>query len=75
MDFEDLERLETKISGLIEKHQKMKLEKEALEKLLKEKETEFHQLMGRIRQYEEEHGDIKIRLEKILERFEGLDLQ
>jgi hypothetical protein len=53
----------------------VKSEKEALEKLLEQKETEFHRLMGRIRQYEEEHGDIKVRLEKILERFDGLDLQ
>jgi hypothetical protein len=53
----------------------MKLEKEALERLLQQKETEFHQLKGKIRQYEEEHGDIKVRLEKILGRFDGLDLQ
>ena len=75
MDFEDLERLEVKINGLIEKHQKMRLEKETLEKLLKQREAEFHQLKGQIQRYEEEHGDIKVRLEKILERFDGLDLQ
>jgi len=59
---------------LLEKHERVKRERELAEKRLQQKESEFHQLRNQIRQYERERSEILERVEKILGRFERLDL-
>ena len=71
---ENIDRLETRITQLLERHEKIKREKEVAEKRLQQRETEWHQLKGQIRQYERERNEIRERLEKILGHFESLDL-
>jgi hypothetical protein len=41
---------------------------------LQQRETEWHQLRGQIRQYERERSEMRERLEKILGHLEQLDL-
>ncbi|MGH7775521.1 MAG: hypothetical protein ACREQA_25125 [Candidatus Binatia bacterium] len=74
MALENLEQLETIINQLLERHERVKKEKELAEKRLQQKESEWHQLRGRIRQYERERSEIREKLERILGHFERLDL-
>lgn len=74
MDAGNLEELEGKITKLLERHEKIKREKEQAEKRLQQRETEWHQLKGQIRQYERERIDLRERLDKILGHLEQLDL-
>lgn len=74
MDLDNLEQLEVKINQLLEKHERVKKAKELAEKKLQQKETEWHQLRGQLRQYERERSEIREKLEKILGHFERLDL-
>ena len=74
MALDDLEQLELKINRLLEKHERMRRDKELAEKKLQEKESEWHQLRGQLRQYERERSELREKLEKILGHFERLDL-
>jgi predicted nuclease with TOPRIM domain len=74
MALENLNQLETKINQLIERHARAKKEKELAEKRLEQKESEWHQLRGQLRQYERERSELREKLERILGYFERLDL-
>jgi predicted nucleic acid-binding Zn-ribbon protein len=74
MALDNLEQLEAKINRLIEKHERVKKEKESIEKKLQQKETEWHHLKGQIRQYERERVELRERLDKIISHFASLDL-
>ena len=74
MDASNLEQLEGKISKLLERHEKIKREKEQAEKRLQQRETDWHQLKGQIRQYERERIELRERLDKILGHLEQLDI-
>jgi predicted nucleic acid-binding Zn-ribbon protein len=74
MALDNLEQLEAKINRLIEKHERVKREKESIEKKLQQKETEWHHLKGQIRQYERERVELRERLDKIISHFASLDL-
>lgn len=74
MDASNLEQLEGKIGKLLERHEKIKREKEQAEKRLQQRETDWHQLKGQIRQYERERIELRERLDKILGHLEQLNL-
>ncbi|MBI2987183.1 MAG: cell division protein ZapB [Deltaproteobacteria bacterium] len=74
MALDNLEQLEARINQLLERHEKVKKEKELAEKRLQQKEGESHQLKGQLRQYERERSEIREKLEKILGHFDRLDL-
>ena len=74
MALDNLEQLEARINQLLERHERVKKEKELAEKRLQQKESESHHLKGQLRQYERERGEIREKLEKILGHFERLDL-
>ena len=74
MALDNLEQLEARIDQLLERHERIKKEKELADKRLQQKESESHQLKGQIRQYERERSEIREKLEKILGHFERLDL-
>lgn len=74
MAIENFEQLEVKINRLIEKHERVKREKESVEKKLQQKENEWHHLKGQIRQYERERVELREKLDKILGQFTNLDL-
>jgi len=74
MPLENLEQLEIKINRLIEQHERVKKEKQSIERQLQGKENEWHDLKGQIRQYERERGELREKLDKILNQFAALDL-
>ena len=74
MALDHIEQLETKVMRLIENHERVKKEKESVEKRLQQKESEWHHLKGQIRQYERERVELKEKLDKILGQFASLEL-
>ena len=74
MPLDNVAQLEAAIDRLLEKHEKMKRDKEAFEKKLQQKESEWHHLKGQIRQYERERVELRERLDKIISQFANLNL-
>jgi chromosome segregation ATPase len=74
MALDNIEQLEVRINQLLERHEKVKREKELAERRLQQKESEWHQLRGQLRQYERERVEIRDKLEKILGHIDRLDL-
>jgi predicted nuclease with TOPRIM domain len=70
-----VEQLELTVNQLIEKHERMKREKESIEKKLQQKESEWHHLKGQLRQYERERVELREKLDRILGHFANLDLR
>ena len=75
MTLENLKLLEEKFSGFLLRHEQVRNEKAALLVRLSEREQEYAALVERLRQFERERTEMRAILEKILSRFEGLDLQ
>ena len=74
MAFYNIEQLEATINRLLETHERIKTEKQAIEKKLQQKESEWHHLKGQVRQYERERIEIREKLDKIMGQFASLDL-
>ena len=74
MALDHVEQLEATINRLVEKHERVKKEREAMEKKLQQKESEWHHLKGQIRQYERERVEFREKLDKIIGQFVGMDL-
>lgn len=70
-----VEQLELTVNQLIEKHERMKREKDLIEKKLQQKESEWHHLKGQLRQYERERIELREKLDRILGHFANLDLR
>ena len=71
---DNVEQIEATINRLIEKHERMKRDKEAIEKKLQQRESEWHHLKGQLRQYERERIELREKLDKIIGQFNGLNL-
>ena len=52
----------------------MREQHDSLARRLRDKEKELAELAGQLQQYEQERSEIRTRLERILNRLEGLDL-
>ena len=74
MNLDNIEQLKAKVNRLIDKHQRVKKEKESVEKKLQQKESEWHHLQGQIRRYERERVELREKLDKIIGQFANLDL-
>jgi predicted nuclease with TOPRIM domain len=74
MPLDNVEQIEVTINRLIEKHERMKRDKEAIEKKLQQRESEWHHLKGQLRQYERERIELREKLDKIIGQFSGLNL-
>jgi predicted nuclease with TOPRIM domain len=74
MALDNIEQLEARIDRLLEKHEKVRKEKESIEKKLQQKESEWHHLKGQLRQYERERIELREKLDRILGQFDHLDL-
>lgn len=75
MSLENLKILEQKIDGFLARHEQVRHEKIELLSRLSEREREHAILLERLQQYEQERTEMRILLEKLMTRFEGLDLQ
>lgn len=74
MALNNIEKLEATIDRLLQNHERIKIEKEAIEKRLQQKESEWHHLKGQIRQYERERIELREKLDKIIGQFANLQL-
>lgn len=74
MALQNIEQLEATINRLLETHARMKTEKEAVEKKLQQKESEWHHLKGQIRQYERERIELREKLDRIIGQVANLNL-
>jgi len=74
MALRNIEQLEATIDRLLANHERIKNEKEAIEKKLQQKEGEWHHLKGQIRQYERERVELREKLDKIIGQFANLQL-
>ncbi len=75
MATDHVEQLELTINQLIEKHERIKRERDSMEKKLQQKEIEWHHLKGQLRQYERERIELRDKLDRILGQFANLDLR
>lgn len=74
MALDNIEQLEATIDRLLASHERIKTEKEAVEKKLQQKESEWHHLRGQLRQYERERVELREKLDRILGQVASLDL-
>jgi septal ring factor EnvC (AmiA/AmiB activator) len=74
MPLDNIDQLEAKINRLLERHERVKKEKESMEKKLQQKESEWHHLQGQIRRYERERVELREKLDRIIGHFAGLNL-
>ena len=74
MTLDNIEQLEATIDRLLASHERIKTEKEAVEKKLQQKENEWHHLKGQLRQYERERVELREKLDRILGQVASLDL-
>jgi len=74
MALDNIEQLEATINRLLEKHERMRKDKEATERRLQQKESEWHHLRGQIRQYERERIEFREKLDKIIGQFASMNL-
>jgi predicted nuclease with TOPRIM domain len=74
MALHNIEQLEATIDRLLANHERIKTEKEAVEKKLQQKESEWHHLKGQLRQYERERIELREKLDRIIGQVASLDL-
>ena len=74
MTVNNIEQLEETIDRLLASHERIKTEKDAVEKKLQQKESEWHHLKGQLRQYERERIELREKLDRILGQVASLDL-
>ena len=74
MDLENLKLLETKINQFVDQHEHVRAQHEALLARLKDREKQLTEATAQLKRYEQERVEIKSRLERILNRLEGVDL-
>jgi len=74
MAFDNLDQLEGKINRLIENHERVKKEKDSIEKKLAQKESEWHHLQGQIRRYERERVELREKIDKIIGQLASIDI-
>ena len=78
MTIEVLKQLDERIQASVNRIQQLQHENEVLAKRLAESEQRFNEIQARVNsereQHESERGEIRSRIEKILARFDGLDL-
>lgn len=78
MTLEALKQLDERIQASVNRIHQLQQENEALAKRLAESEQRFNEIDSRInserQEHEAERNEIKARVERILARFDGLDL-
>ena len=74
MALHDIEHLEATIDQLLASHERIRTEKEAVEKKLQQKESEWHHLKGQLRQYERERVELREKLDRILGQVASIEL-
>jgi DNA repair exonuclease SbcCD ATPase subunit len=74
METDVLKQLDERIQASLNRIQQLQRENEQLAQRLAESEQRFNDANTRLREHEEARNQIKLRIESILARFDGLDL-
>lgn len=74
MDLDKLEQLEFRIERLVELQQRLKTAKAQAETRLQERDAQFKSLNDRLQRYEQERAALRERLNRIIGKFEEMDL-
>jgi hypothetical protein len=74
MDLEKLKLLETKIEDILTQHAALCQERDRLKQQLLEAETRAVSISARLVQHEKERAEMRSRVERILDRLDGLGL-
>jgi len=74
MSLDSLKLLEAKISQFVDQHARVREAHDALVQRLRGKEKELAAAAAQLKRYEQERSEIKLRLERVLSRLDGLDL-
>ncbi len=74
MAIDVLTELDERIQASVNRIQQLQRENEMLAKRLAESEQRFNEATAQLKEHETERNEIKTRIEKILSRFDGLDL-
>jgi septal ring factor EnvC (AmiA/AmiB activator) len=74
MAIDVLKQLDERIAASVTRIQQLQRENEQLAKQLAESEHRYHEAAAQLREHEAARNEIKGRIEKILARFDGIDL-
>lgn len=74
METDVLKQLDERIQASLNRIQQLQKENEQLAQRLAESEQRFNEASSRLREHEDARSQIKLRIEGILARFDGLDL-
>jgi hypothetical protein len=74
VEIDVLKQLEERIQNSINRIQQLQRENALLAQRLAESEQHFSEASDQLRNHEQDRGEIRDRIEKILQRFDGLDL-
>jgi len=74
MDIETLNLLERKVEAMLAQHNSVCDERDRLSQQLVQAEERIQELQDKLSRSEKERGEVKSRVEKILDRLNGLDL-
>jgi DNA repair exonuclease SbcCD ATPase subunit len=74
MEIDVLKELDDRIQASLNRVQQLQRENEQLAQRLAESEQRFTEASARLKEHEEARSQIKMRIESILARFDGLDL-
>lgn len=74
MAIDVLKQLDERIQASVTRIQQLQRENEQLAKQLAESEHRCHEAAAQLREHETARNEVKDRLEKILTRFDGIDL-
>lgn len=74
MDLEKLKLLETRIDEILTQHAAVCQERDRLKKQLAEAESRAAAAIARLEEQESERAEVKSRVERILDRLDGLGL-
>jgi septal ring factor EnvC (AmiA/AmiB activator) len=66
--------LENKLGEFMDEHERVRREREALQRQLQEQQAHLREIALQLKRYEQERTQMRARLEKILSRLEGLNL-
>lgn len=75
MSLENLKILETKLGDLLTVHEGLQRSCAQLQQQVKDQEKQLAEAAARLKQFEKERDEVRTRLDRVLKRFEGLNLK
>jgi chromosome segregation ATPase len=74
MDIEKLKLLETRIETILTQHATIVQERDRLSEQLGRAQSRMKEITDQLQRYEQERSELRLRVERLLTRLEGLNL-